>query len=99
MIIRQSIARGQELPRKIRDAPDLFSHNALFLNAFFDLISSRALGFGAGPLEWLPIHQYCLAHHLDEDATTAMHLHLHALDKVYLAHVEKKNKAASKGKN
>lgn len=70
----------------------MWPHNALYFNAFLDLNTTRAMGFGAGPLPWLAIHEYCIANDFDQDQHDAAHILLRAMDTTYLTLVDKKER-------
>ena len=58
---------NKPVPKKLAEPPELWPHNVLYFNAFLDLNTTRALGFGAGPLTWQAIHEYCMANDFDEE--------------------------------
>ncbi|HRD16485.1 MAG TPA: hypothetical protein PK181_06645 [Methanothrix soehngenii] len=64
----------------------------LYYIAFQDLMASRPVGMGVGPIWWSTVQSYCEAKGLDESQTQAMHHHIKALDSAYLKHVNKKTK-------
>jgi len=64
----------------------------LYYLGFMDLMSSRQVGFGLGPIWWETIQSYCERKKLSEEQTEAMHHHIRAMDEVYMKHLEKKTK-------
>ncbi len=92
MIVQQSIKAGWDLPDKIKNAPSLLPGLELYYNGFLDLQASRQMGFGAGPIWWKTIQEYCEHMELDVEQTEAMHQHVKAMDTVYLKDLAKKNK-------
>ncbi len=90
-IIEQCIRTGWDLPEKIANAPSLYPGLELYYVGFMNLMSSRQTGFGPGPLWWTTIQEYCNIQNLDEDQADAMHVHLKAMDLVYLKQAVKKS--------
>lgn len=92
MIIEQAEKHGLPLPEKIENAPSLLPGLELYYAGFLDLMASRQVGMGIGPLWWGTIQDYCDRKGLDEEQTEAMHFHLKMMDIVYLKHMQKKSK-------
>jgi len=55
-----------------------------------NLIASRQMGMGAGPIWWTTIQEYCEKHCYDEEQTEAMHSHVRDMDLAYLKQIGKK---------
>ena len=85
------------IPEAIKNAPVLQMGLELYLTAWLELNSCRAMGFTSGPIPWLAVHTYSEQLELDGDQVESLHHHIKALDTVYLEHVEQKNKASNKG--
>jgi hypothetical protein len=83
---------GKPLPKKLQDEPELWPHNVLFFNSFLDLNTTRALGFGAGPLSWQAIQDYCVANDFDEYQIEAAHVLLRQMDTLFLTLMDKKER-------
>jgi hypothetical protein len=86
------MSHGLPLPEKIQNAPSLRPGLELYYIAFQDLMASRPVGMGVGPIWWSTVQTYCEAKHLSEDQTDAMHNHIKAMDAAYLKHMNKKTK-------
>lgn len=92
MIIEQAVKHGLPLPEKIQNAPSLLPGLELYYLGFLDLMASRHVGMGAGPIWWGTIQDYCDKKKLDEDQAEAMHHHINSMDSAYLKHSQKKTK-------
>lgn len=96
---------GGPLPARIRDAPELFLGNELFLIAFMELTSCRGLGYGAvGPIPWMTIHLYCEVHDIVGEQREDLIYFVQHMDRAYMDWQTKKGKeeaakaaAANKG--
>ncbi len=62
----------------------------LYYIAFQDLMSSREVGMGLGPITWKTVQDYCTIKGLDEDQTEQMHYHIKKMDLFYMQHMRKK---------
>lgn len=91
-IIQQALRAGKPIPKKLEDPPEIWPHNVLYFNAFLDLNTSRALGFGAGPLTWTAIHDYCIANGFDVEQYENAHFFLRQMDTVFLGLMDKKER-------
>lgn len=78
------------LPEPIANAPDLWQGLELYYEGFLNLSTTRINGFGIGSISWISVQQYCQLMELDEDQTFAMHHHVREMDRVFLAHHNKK---------
>ena len=72
------------IPERIKNAPELRLGLQLFMSAFLELSSSRATGFGLGPIPWDVVYTYCVRTEMDEEQTEDTLYHVQALDSVYL---------------
>lgn len=91
-IIQQAVKHGLPLPEKIENAPSLRPGLELYYIGFMDLLASRQVGMGMGPIWWTTIQEYCEKKGLDLEQTEAMHHHISAMDNVYMKHSQKKTK-------
>ena len=78
------------LPRAIENAPELWPGLELYLKAWYDLDTTRSIGFGVGPIPWHAVEAYCSAHNMDEMQRARMHYMIREMDKVYLDHANKR---------
>ena len=83
---------GLPLPEKIENAPSLWPGLELYYIGFMDLMASRQMGMGVGPITWGTIQEYCDKKGLDSEQTEAMHSHIRDMDQVYITHAQKKTK-------
>lgn len=91
-IIEQALKAGLPIPSRIENAPSILPGLELYYLGFLELTSSRTLGMSIGPIPWIAIEQYCQLKGLDDEQTEAMHLHIVAMDTVYMKHQSKKAK-------
>lgn len=89
-IIKQALRTGMPLPKAIENAPELWPGLELYLNAWFELDTTRSIGMNVGPIPWNAIESYCLVCELDVEQKAKMHKLVRALDRVYLDHQRKK---------
>lgn len=92
-IIKQALARGEPLPKKIRDAPELTMGLELYFIGYSELSSSRGM---SDAIPWEAIMAWCQYNLLDEEQTDAMLFHCMKMDIARADFMEKKQKAASK---
>lgn len=85
------------LPEKMADAPELATGLELYYYAFGDLMGSRQIGMGYGPIPWKAVQEYCEHHGLDEHQTLAMHHHIQAMDSEFLDYTRRKQPKSGKG--
>ena len=62
------------------------------MQAFWELSSCRATGFGEGPIPWTSIAEYVAYRQIAGSQETALFHHVRALDNVYLKHANKDSK-------
>lgn len=96
-IIDQAIQAGEDLPEKIKNAPELLRGLVLYYNAFQDLSSCRNLGMSLGPIPWDAINGYCLTYDITGEQREDMFYFVNVMDSVYRAHVDKGTKTPDKG--
>lgn len=84
--------RGQPVPDRIANAPELQIGLQLYLQAFFDLDSERSHGNGLTPIPWSSIKDYCVANELDDDQTEEMFYFVKRMDGAHLNRLEAKSK-------
>lgn len=94
-IIEQAAQAGDDLPEKIKNAPELLRGLSLYYNAFQDLSSTRAVGMSLGPIPWMAINDYCLTYEITGEQREDMFYHVAAMDNVYRSHVESKSKTTT----
>lgn len=84
-------AEGGCLPRALADEPPIGGYEERFyLAAFHNLITSRAIGFGVGPIPISEILAYCEMFHIDgDDERDDMLYYISELDAEYLLHTNK----------
>jgi hypothetical protein len=77
------------LPDAIANAPQVWLGLELYLGAFFDLTTCRAVGFCEGPIQWTAIEAWAVAAELDKEQREDLHYFISRLDEKYLAHRDK----------
>lgn len=70
--------------------PSLWPGLEVFYEGFMDLMSSRQIGFGLGPIWWQTVQDYCNSKGFDDELTDQMHFHIKKMDEVYLTYAGKK---------
>lgn len=78
------------IPDRIKNAPDLFLGNELYIDAFFHLNTSRNSTFDIAPITWFNIQEYCQLRGLDEETTEDMHFLIPRMDTEYISWVRSK---------
>lgn len=94
-IARQAMRRGQPVPDRIQNAPELQVGLQLYLQAFFDLDGERSHGSGLRSIPWSAIKDYCVANELDEEQTEDMFYFVKRMDKAHLDRLEQKQPKAN----
>ena len=89
-IIAQAKRFGEPLPERIQNKPKLALGLAFYLDAFVELDTDRAAGFGLGAIPWSSLHTYALAHEMAGDDYHDFMYILRKLDNAYLKHVQSK---------
>lgn len=95
-IISQAVRTNRPIPEKIRNAPRLMMGLELYYEAFMDLNSCRASGFGMGQIPWLAIFDYAVANGFSEEQTEDLLQHIRVMDHAYMDHHNKKNQDKNK---
>lgn len=90
--MRMALKEGHPLPQKIQNAPVVPPHLELYFRAFFELDSSRSIGFSEGPIPWQVVIEYCKRYNLSEEQTETMVYHIRQMDVAYLEFRSKKRK-------
>ncbi len=89
-------ARGQPLPKWFIDRPESTPEDDFYLKAFWDLSSTRSIGFGVGPIPWDQIVSYADRMGLEPDIAQGFVRIIQALDGTYLIWQEDERKKKSK---
>lgn len=97
-IARQAMLAGEPMPDSIRNAPELILGLEMYLQAFFDLDSTRSNGESLSPISWMNIKEYATVFDLDEEQTESLFIHVRGMDISHLDRVHKQKKANSKKK-
>jgi hypothetical protein len=78
-----------EPPDFLQEAPRLWPHLRVYLDAFWDLVGDRA-GMGDGRILWTAAYSWACCHGWDGEAFRELWYYLRELDTVFLAHRDKK---------
>lgn len=97
-IARQAMQAGEAIPDGILNAPELILGLEMYLQAFFDLDSTRSAGEQLAPISWLSIKEYARTFDFDEEQTESLFVHVRAMDVSHLDRVAAKIKANNKPK-
>ena len=84
--------KGKQLPDWIQDAPELLPSEVFYMQAFWELSTTRQVGMAPGPIPWTATQKYTEVHGLDNQAAALMHRVVRALDGAYLGYQEKERK-------
>lgn len=81
------------------EAPALCPGLEWYLVAFFDLTSTRAIGFGGlGPIPWTAISAYATRHGVGQDQFEFLVHHVRKMDEAYLKWVKENHKDDKPGR-
>lgn len=97
-ILDQCMREGLQLPKKIREAPELEFGLAFYYNAFLDLSPERPVGFGEAPIPASVVRNYGKSLDLDEEEMEDLVFHIRAMDLEYLKYKQKKEAANVKSR-
>jgi hypothetical protein len=89
-IARQCYNIGQPIPERIANAPELMLGSQLYLQAFFDLDSTRNHGMGLTRISWTSIKDYAAAFELDCRQTEDLFYYIRKLDEANLIRLDEK---------
>lgn len=81
---------GMPLPKSIENAPELWPGLDLYLQAWYELDTTRGIGMGVGPIPWNAVDGYCTSLDLSQEQRDKMHRFIRAMDRVYLDHQNKR---------
>lgn len=94
---RQLEAAGQLSDMDIiPERPQLMAGLDYYYDAFFQLSTTRQVGFGVSLISWLNIQQYAMVCELDTMATYFLHRVVATLDPIYVEHVSRESKKSQK---
>jgi len=77
---------AERWPKFLREMPTLLCGLDLYMTAFSDLSTCRAMGLSPGPIPYTSILEYCRFHGFDHETSLRMTIHLTAMDHSYLKH-------------
>lgn len=89
------LERNQPLPRWVEDCPDLGPGEELFLQAFFELSTERAIGWATGPIPNSKMVEWGERAGLDSTTMRLFTRVLKTMDDAYLTWANQERKAAS----
>ncbi len=92
-MIRQCMATGKPLPKKIQNAPELEPGLWFYMQAFLELESERHIGLDIGPIPRNAIRDYAIELELTDEEFDDLYYHVRALDIAFLKFRAKKRKA------
>ena len=92
-IVNQAKRANAPIPDRIMNAPVLMQGLELYLNAFFELDSSRPVGLSLLPIPWGAIVDYCAVYGIDNEQREDM---LYFIRKMDNAHLDRLNKKEAK---
>lgn len=83
--------KGRPLPEWITNEPAILPEQRFFLEAFWDLTTTRQVGMSPGPIPWNFIEEYARTHGLDRLNTHVLHRTIRSLDSTYLGEVHREH--------
>lgn len=86
----------KRIPESIRNAPELHMGLEIYLDAFFELSSSRSLGMGPGPIPWTAVQLYGEAIDLPPEQMSELHYFIPCMDEVWIKHQNAKSSGTVK---
>jgi len=91
-ILKECYAWRRPIPDRIQNAPDLLLGLEFYFRAFIDLNTCRSSGWSSGPIPWMDIQAYAMAHELDAEETETLHYHIAMMDSAFLKRIDEKSK-------
>ena len=82
-------------PKFLQERPCLLPGLDLFLEAFNDLATCRAIGLSVGPIPFTAVLEYARFHDFDHETTEILVAHLRAMDTAFLRYHQGKAKPSS----
>ena len=79
-----AVRMGAAIPDRIANQPVLNCGLELYLNAFFDLDTTRSHGLGLTPISWLSIKEYATSFDFNVELTEDLFFFIRAMDKSHL---------------
>lgn len=92
MIVAQCRRSHRQLPKELREAPELFLGNEFWYECFVALSSCRASGWGRSGLSFLQIVEYGGYIGLDEEQMDDLIYFMRVMDNAYLKFYEEKDR-------
>ena len=83
-LVNLALKNGMPIPEYINNAPQLWPGLGIYYKAFWDLMSSRMVAFGPGPIPWDAVDRYAERRQFDDDQRVALEHHIQLMDVVYL---------------
>lgn len=84
-IIKQCYSDRIPLPKRVQNAPSLWTGLELYYSAFMELHSTRPSSMGVGPIPWTAIKDYAFAYDLDSEQTQDLFYFVRTIDNAYLS--------------
>lgn len=92
-IIKQCMRARKPFPKAIQEAPHLAFGLELYWDAFWDLSTCRATGFGVGPIPWSAMRDYAVTFELDEEQQEDLYYLVRVMDNTFLDHHSEKKES------
>lgn len=78
--------RGQPLPDRIANAPEVLLGLELYWQAFWELNTCRPAGWGLAPIPWSVMNDYATTFDFDDDQRESLFDYIMRMDKAYRDH-------------
>jgi hypothetical protein len=83
--VEAGLDKGRAPPQWFLDKPEILDGDEFYFSAFWELSSTRALGFsGVGPLPWNHVRDYAVQKGMDDGMISMFQELLRAMDNAYL---------------
>ena len=80
----------ENLPDKIKNAPEILPGLELYYEAFTELSSSRSSGFGVGAIPWMALDRWAERYGLEGDDFERLAIYIRMMDAEFIKYVSKK---------
>ena len=94
-IVKAALKRGERIPDRIANAPQLMDGLDLYWEAFMDLTTDRPSGFGVGAIPWSAIKRWADHYEIGGEDFDYLVTYIRAMDGAYMkfAHKEMEKKS------
>lgn len=95
-LAKQYKQAGEQLPERIKNAPQLDKGLQFYMQAFYDLDTERSHAMGYTRIPWSAINSYAKALELDEEDRDDLIYLINAMDEAHIKRLIEKSKNGKK---